>query len=248
MSKLSWMFAFALVVSPLAYTVAQTDGLDQNSFDSANPQSGQTEGESPNSGSDSTPEISNETPSGTPNSYTESAEVPNDNGPAPDLNSPAFDEGAIIDEQNPESLSNQIRNLNPDSLTNEQDYFPSFIYDERGRKDPFQPRLKAADKMMPSTQDPESVVTPEERIRAGLAKFEISALTLTAILIGKQNRPKALLKDPTGTVYVIHENDIIGRNNGVVKKIRQGQVVIVEHRDQKEGDRLYTTQILSLGK
>jgi Tfp pilus assembly protein PilP len=228
---------------------AQSDGLDQNSFE--------TPTNEEDSGQDQDFEINdvdNQTPDGSPQNAQPNTEQDfkiNDSGAENtdlDLNAPVFDQGALPEEGSPENLSDQIRDMNPDSLTGQQDYFPSFIYDDRGRKDPFAPRLKGSSKFTQPTLDDSPEPTAAERIRAGLAKFEVASLTLTAILIGKQNRPKALIKDPAGTVYVIHENDIIGRNNGVVKKIRQGQVVILEYRDQPEGDRLYTTQVLSLGK
>lgn len=239
---------------------AQDDGLDQNSFESPASEDGSAPNQDftiqDNSGGEDDVDIESsggqaqELDTTNQNQQVEPSEDFNVNDPNTDFdpNAPVFDQGALPEANSPETLSDQIRDMNPDSLTGQQDYFPSFIYDERGRKDPFAPKLKARDRFTQPRMDEVEQMTTEQRIRAGLAKFEVSALTLTAILIGKQSRPKALIKDPAGTVYVIHENDIVGRNNGVVKKIRQGQVVILEYRDQPEGDRLYTTQVLSLGK
>lgn len=199
-----------------SYVYAQ-DGLDENSFEQEADTSQQQEGETTGR-------------TGTVN--------PTENPSEESQNAP-------VDDINPNELSNRIKNLTPEVLTSDQDYFPSFIYDDRGRKDPFAPRLKVREKVVGVTET--DLTEEEERVLEGLSKYEISALTLTAILIGKQSKPKALIKDPAGAVYVIHENDKIGRNNGVVRKIRSGQVVIVEYRE-KEGERLYTTQVLSLGK
>lgn len=257
-----------LILSSLSIKLvsAQEDGLDQNSFetpadqDQPAPNQDFTIQDNGNGNGDDSFEIepANGQVQGGQGDINQNQPVEpiddfNTNNPNAenmdfDPNAPVFDQGALPEVKSPQNLSEQIRDMNPDSLTGQQDYFPSFIYDERGRKDPFAPKLKASDEFTQPRMDDVEQMTTEQKIRAGLAKFEVSALTLTAILIGKQSRPKALIKDPAGTVYVIHENDIVGRNNGVVKKIRQGQVVILEYRDQPEGDRLYTTQILSLGK
>ncbi len=229
---------------------AQSDGLDKNSFD---PPASTSE----DINEEDSDEISDDSEDEKSPSEEDSEDYPDDSTPtegimegAPPLPSDqglnSFDNGVLPQDQNPKSLSNQIRDLNPDSMTGEQDYFPSFIYDERGRSDPFEPKLKNAEPVYQG--DDEVVLTEEQIVRAGLMKYELSALTLTAILISTKTKAKALIKDPTGTVYVIHENDSVGRNNGVIKKIRQGQVVVLEYRDQPEGGRLYTTQILSLGK
>lgn len=217
----------------LRISVGQGDGLDQNSFDT------------PASDDDKAPDQDFTIQDNTDDMNINGSNAENTDF---DPNAPVFDQGALPDENSPENLSDQIRDMNPDSISGQLDYFPSFIYDERGRKDPFTPVIRGGSKSAQQSLDDIPEPTAEERIRAGLAKFEVASLTLTAVLIGNQNRPKALIKDPAGTVYVIHENDIVGRNNGVVKKIRQGQVVILEYRDQPEGDRLYTTQVLSLGK
>jgi Tfp pilus assembly protein PilP len=145
----------------------------------------------------------------------------------------------------PESQTT-LDTLNPGAGGLTEEYFPSFIYDDRGRKDPFAPAIKDPEPVVTSDA-PSAEPTQEEKVREGLSKFEVSALTVTAILVGK-NKPKALVKDPTGVVYMIQENDRVGRNNGIVRRIRQGQIVIVESREQKDGERLYTTQVLSLGK
>ncbi len=245
----SFLFCYLIFFS--LNSQAQTDGLDENAFEAP------TDMEQPSNPDTDAPNVSLDEapiePDLDPENRSANTNIPTDttttnaSPSAIDSETPAaFDASAMPKDTNPESLSNQIKNMNPETLTREQDYFPSFIYDERGRKDPFAPKLK--EKFVQSEIQPEAELSGEDKVRAGLAKFEVSALTLTAILIGKANRPKALIKDPTGTVYVVHENDIVGRNNGVVKNIRQGQVVILEYRDQKEGDRLYTTQVLSLGK
>jgi Tfp pilus assembly protein PilP len=214
-----------ILIFNVQFSFAQQDGLDENSFNDSAPGSA-------------------EQPGATVDEFGQ--EQPVDDL---DINSanPEFDRGAIPENEAQEVLTDEIKNLNPDSLSVGQDIFPIFIYEDRGRKDPFAPVYKIKEKPLEDDGLVEEK-TDQQKMLDGLGKFEVASLTLTAILMGKSTKPKALIKDPTGAVYQIHENDIIGRNNGVVKKIRQGQIVIVEYRDQKDGERLYTTQVLSLGK
>lgn len=212
------------------------DGLDENSFDDSANSNVENQIE------DSSQEQGNEEFDG----GIDAQQMDSNRDEAVNAPPPSNSESTEFDPNlgKPATITDQIQNLNPTTLTEGQDYYPVFIYEERGRKDPFEPQIRGVEKVVNDEVEIEMV----EKVKEGLAKFEVSALTLTAILIGKQNKPRALIKDPTGTVYVIHENDSIGRNNGVVKKIRSSQIVVVEYRDQKEGDRLYTTQVLSLGK
>ncbi len=238
---------------------AQDDGLDKNSFDQPALQEGRSESDLLESEQQQEEQTQEEQQPGQQTDQSNDItvegvspiEVDSQNSQITkpqDVESSSPQVPAEFDQAvmpNPETIeSSEDRSLNPATDALKQDYFPSFIYDDRGRKDPFAPVIDNVEKVIS-----ESIVTQtqDEKTREGLSKYEVAALKVSAILIGK-GKPKALVKDPTGTVYVIHENDIIGRNNGVVRKIRSSQIIIVESRDQKDGDRLYTTQILSVAK
>lgn len=117
-----------------------------------------------------------------------------------------------------------------------EDFFPSFIYDERGRKDPFSPYIPNVTKKV-----------VQEIIREGLLKYDLTELNVTTIVVGK-TKSKALIKDPENKIYVVFENDEIGRNNGIIRKIRPGQIIVVEKTNGREGKPLYTTKVLSMKK
>lgn len=232
-------FVFVFCFLQQLMVARSQDGLDTNSFDTPaaqdknlpadeNKESAEVDMDTQDAGVESDLDDSNN-----------QNETPNENVNTQPVEE--FDQGVSPLEQ-PNELSGVSLNPALDAL--KQEYYPSFIYDDRGRKDPFAPIIQNVEKVIT-----EEVVSTQqdEKIKEGLSKYEVSALKVSAILIGK-GKPKALVRDPSGVVYVIHENDIVGRNNGIVKKIRSSQIVIVEARDQKDGDRLYTTQVLSVAK
>ena len=124
-----------------------------------------------------------------------------------------------------------------DLILDFEDFFPSFIYDERGRKDPFAPYNPVVKQS-----------TSKKVIREGLLKYDLTELNVTTIIVGGKSKSKALVRDPENKTHVVFENDKIGRNNGVIRKIRAGQIVVIEEAKGKEGNILYTTKILSMKK
>ena len=57
--------------------------------------------------------------------------------------------------------------------------------------------------------------------------------------------PKAMFIDPNNTVHVIGVDERIGRNNGYVAVIREGEVVVVETQ-RLRGELIYTTRVLRI--
>jgi type IV pilus assembly protein PilP len=53
--------------------------------------------------------------------------------------------------------------------------------------------------------------------------------------------------DPTNTVHIIGKNERIGRNNGYIAMIREGEVVIVE-ATRKEDEVIYTTTVMKISR
>lgn len=216
--------------------LSQEDGLETNSFD----QSAESAENQPLN-----PALSNTIDQGYENlegelyssDNTTNGEIDTQDteGDAQSPNQPLFSETPGVFDLGADQESNDLER---------QGYFPRFIYEDRGRKNPFEPSIQIGS--FESAEDGNG--SEEETLREGLLKFEVGALKVSAILISRDGKPKALLRDPSGVVYTIKENDKVGRNNGIVKRIRQGQIVIVEYRDQKDGERLYTTQVLGLGK
>jgi type IV pilus assembly protein PilP len=66
-------------------------------------------------------------------------------------------------------------------------------------------------------------------------------------IIWEVKSPKAMVKDPDGTSYMISKNTKIGRNGGYVVAIREGEVLVVETVDN-EGVITKEVRILELKK
>ncbi len=79
-----------------------------------------------------------------------------------------------------------------------------------------------------------------------LQRFELDQLELVGI-IWDVSRPKAMIKDPNGTLHVVEANSKVGRNNGYVAVIREGEIVVVEPIED-EGKTSYTTRVVSIGR
>lgn len=138
------------------------------------------------------------------------------------------------EEQQEDEFARRMMELNEEVLNRE--YYPIFIYEDRDRRDPFMPILQSRQSMDRRGGGP-----------SGLLQYDISQLTLTAIAWNTRE-PKALIRDPKSNIYMVKKNDPIGRNNGYVEDIREGEVIIVESRAVKGGQKFYSTQILRVGR
>lgn len=135
-----------------------------------------------------------------------------------------------------ENLGNRIMEMNSSNLN--RDYYKEFIYDERDRRDPFIP-------IAPVRQTVQSEGAGDKT--DGLMQFDVSQLVVSAI-VWNSRKPKALIRDPLNNVYTVKEKDLIGRNNGYIESIREGEVVVIESREIRGGEKFFTTQILRVGR
>jgi hypothetical protein len=89
------------------------------------------------------------------------------------------------------------------------------VYDAEGKRDPFRSfvldRLK---ELAGHTKGP-------------LEQFDVGQLTLHGV-VWKTNRPRALVADPSGQVYVVREGDAIGTNEGSVVRIDDNLMLVRE--------------------
>lgn len=89
------------------------------------------------------------------------------------------------------------------------------LYDPEGKRDPFRSfvldRLKELAK---HTKGP-------------LEQFDVAQLTLHGV-VWETNRPRALVADPSGQVYVVREGDPIGTNEGAVVRIDDNLMLVRE--------------------
>jgi type IV pilus assembly protein PilP len=91
----------------------------------------------------------------------------------------------------------------------------AYHYDPTGKPDPFRSFLNALKRT-----ETTAASTPLER-------FDLSQLKLEGIVWGG-NKPRALVKDPSGKAYIVAEGTAIGKNGGRVIKIGDNALVVKE--------------------
>lgn len=113
-------------------------------------------------------------------------------------------------------------------------FLQAFEYELKNRRDPFSAPVEA----------------PAKGVGLGpllpLQRFELDQLKLTAI-IWDVARPKAMVRDPSGKVHIISRNDKLGRNNGYVAVIREGELVVIEPIEA-DGKKVLTSRLMKLAK
>jgi len=88
-------------------------------------------------------------------------------------------------------------------------------YDRTGRRDPF--RSFVLDRLKELA----------EHAKGPLEQFDVGQLTLHGV-VWETNRPRALVADPSGQVYVVREGDPIGTNQGSVMRIDDNLMLVKE--------------------
>lgn len=115
-----------------------------------------------------------------------------------------------------------------------QSYLEPFIYDPKGRRDPFGPYVEVQVSQEDGFQGP---LLP-------LQRFDVSELKLIGIMWNVKD-PKAMFVDPNSQIHVVGKDERVGRNNGYIAVIREGEVVIVEAMRRK-GDLIYSSRVVRL--
>lgn len=111
-----------------------------------------------------------------------------------------------------------------------------FDYDPVGKRDPFAPFQV---KKSVVSQTPQGPILP-------LQRFELDELKVVGIIWDVPN-PKAIIQTKDGKIYYIGLNDKLGKYNGYVAAIREGEIVVIEAAEID--DRLiYQSRILKLQK
>lgn len=96
-------------------------------------------------------------------------------------------------------------------------------YDATGRRDPF--RSFILDRLKELA----------EHTKGPLEQFDVAQLTLHGV-VWETNRPRALVADPSGQVYVVREGDPIGTNEGAVVRIDDNLMLVRETYTDTMGD------------
>lgn len=117
-----------------------------------------------------------------------------------------------------------------------QGVLETFLYDPKGRRDPFAP-FRAEEPTSDTTSEVLGPILP-------LQRFSLSELKLIGIM-WDISEPKALFVDPNGRYWPpVGIDDRIGNKNGYVAAIREGEVVIIESNQGREGEIVYTPRVL----
>lgn len=117
------------------------------------------------------------------------------------------------------------------------DFLAPYIFDTReGRRNPFRPVILKDDSTDRAAIGP---ATPLER-------FDVDELKLIAIMWDVRN-PRAMVMDPNKEIHIITKDDRIGRRQGYVATIREGELVVVETADFN-GEIVYNTRIMRIEK
>ena len=101
-----------------------------------------------------------------------------------------------------------------------------YIYDPTGKTDPFKSFIIVQE---------EKKEEEKEEPRTYLETLELSQLSVSVIIIGKNDR-WAMVMDNKGDGHVIKEGTPIGINRGVVYKIEPGEVIIREEVKNYKGE------------
>jgi len=114
------------------------------------------------------------------------------------------------------------------------DQTQEYSYDAQGKPDPFEPLVAALE---PSSQEKGA---PVDRTRADkpltpLQRFDISDLFLVAVVLA-DNNPTALIEDNAHNGYIVREGMIIGKNDGVIKKILKDRMIVEEKISDSAGN------------
>lgn len=108
----------------------------------------------------------------------------------------------------------------------------TFSYDPVGKRDPFQPESdKESDVPEDISGQGKRMPTPAplpQRELEPLELFDLTQLKISAI-IWDTKKPRAMLTDPSGASHIVKLKSRIGKKNGFVVSIREGEVVVVEY-------------------
>ncbi len=111
-----------------------------------------------------------------------------------------------------------------------------YFYDPTGKRDPFKPY-----KAVSISSGPIKDVVLEP-----LQRFDLDKLQIVGILWDVRS-PRAMIKDPDGAVHTIIKNTKMGRSEGFVAAIREGEIVVVETR-YEEGKPIKDPRIIEFKK
>lgn len=133
----------------------------------------------------------------------------------------------------------QANNASEDE-NKEEDYelfLEPYNYDPSGRRDPF---------VRIENIGFGGVGSEIARPLLPLERYDLNEIQLVGIIWSVKN-PRAMFLDPEQKVHVLGKDERIGRNQGYIAVIREGEVVVVESTE-KSGEVVYQTKVMRLLK
>ena len=107
----------------------------------------------------------------------------------------------------------------------ETDDQKGYIYDQRGRSDPFVPLIIRKQSL-----------SQKESARTGtLESYDLSEFSLAAI-VGKAGRYYALIVTPDNRSFTVSEGTVIGINKGTVNEVTGDKMIMVEYSKDYMGN------------
>ncbi len=119
-----------------------------------------------------------------------------------------------------------------------------YQYDPTGKRDPFKPYGESQTAQAPELN---SGLNKSKPSGEPLLNYDVAQFKLLGI-IWQVKDPKAMLLDPSGKTHLIRRQTKIGRNNGFVAAIREGEVIVVEPSVGENGVQTAVTRVLNLVK
>jgi Tfp pilus assembly protein PilP len=116
-------------------------------------------------------------------------------------------------------------------------------------RDPF---VKASSPFMPppSVSQPVVAAPADDAIDPNdpdLLRYPASQYKIMAILLGDVY-PRALIKTPDNKVFVVRENDRLGKRRGYIRRVQEGAIIVVEEFQSGNGLKERTELRLALTK
>lgn len=144
-----------------------------------------------------------------------------------------------IQEQNTPSVPTNVQDENKEIISGDiETLMAPYNYDTGNRRDPFKEfRLDMGSDIS------------EDGIFVGplrpLQRFDLDKIIPVAIIWDVES-PKAMFVDPTSKVHILGKDERIGRNNGYIATIREGEIVVIE-TVKRRGQLSFKTSILKIG-
>lgn len=143
---------------------------------------------------------------------------------------------------NPPKKKEVVQEENKDVKSTPAEQEVAFTYNAENRRNPFKPLIspKIEPKEVVAVSRPQAVLTPLER-------YDTHEYKLVGVIAGRGG-DYAMVESPDGKTYNFKVGTRIGKREGVVQKITDGEVVIKEIIRYDTGDTKEVETTLSLNK